>query len=378
MIEISAKIQTRSAHIPELGWLAMDHATFMITHAEDHVDRSSESIFVEEAQTVVRTQEATYDWFILFNIRLSILCSNRAGSHAYGGFFVGPYPIWNSLSLSLVSQLWADNSASCINREQATKIWDEIIGADYEKNPWQYGQPDQIRSTDPEEEKFSTMPIGRHITDQKLRDLMNFDETKVRLFPSIKGELTIHDLNCTYGSSIWILGIVPKPMIADDLGRLPPIWFFSHDFAHLTALLVEEEKERTNPIYSSKKTQPLFSFRDYFHPIYEKFYAHLTKLNDPQKIAEGKIWYFMISHENNSLSMLTRKDFLTTKQDEFKEKIEFSKMGRMTKKLLAPENQKAFRDTEYINSFCTFFTLLRNANDLPENKEYIAFIKSCY
>jgi hypothetical protein len=333
MESIAEKIHSRKDSIPELGWIATDHVTYLQQERKVHslnvapTEAENFSLFHEEAKTITLQGQTTYDWWLLFNIRLAIMVSDKKDWEYFRKtsplrFFTTGFPP------QLINLLWEGTQAPWKSPSRSMEIFHGILGG-------------KIPGTSQDDEQ--------EYVDHFIHFMKNFPQEGV-FFPTVKGNLALSDLNKTYDGLIWLLGLVAMTTHADD-EKMPPIVFLSHDGVHEELFSMESQEKGSPPLSS----------------IYRRLYrTHIEKTPQAPDSFQLNFWYFHIGHENNQLrSFLTAYEPLKNSSllSLFKERC--SDLSAYLS-IFTEQKQRPFASKEEcLTSFQRFVSLLRESAELP-------------
>jgi len=340
MESIAEKIPNRTDSIPELGWIATDHVTYLQQERlqqerkehslnVDPMEAENFFLFHEEAKTMTLQGQASYEWWLLFNIRLAIMVSDKKDWEHFRKtstlrVFTTGFPP------HLIDLLWEGTQAPWKSPSRSMKIFYGIL-------------EQRLPGTSQANEKEDVAHF--------LHFMKNFPKEGI-FFPTVKGNLALSDLNKTYDGLIWLLGLVAMTTHADD-EKMPPIVFLSHDGVH-EELFSEESQEKGSPPLSS---------------IYRRLYrTHIEKTPQAPDSFQLDFWYFETGHEKNQLrSFLTAYEPLKNSSflSIFKERCSDSRPSEYLS-IFTEQKQRPFASNEEcLTSFQRFVSLLRESAELP-------------
>ena len=320
MLKIGQLIRStgsRRAHVDALAWLALDHlqTAKKAKPRPDWVSEADFNIFLHDIERALNAKSASYDWFLVFNVRLVSLFSDPKRS--IRGTFAD-----SELGESFANFLFSEkNGVKTYLNETA------CMAALYEPKMNHQNQD------------------GDPFTPGMFALLSRFPE--VVLFPTSRGALPYNFINRLFGTGIYPLGVVFEDKnIVDhrsDDRKQPPLIFFIHDIFHAGAVT---------------------SKNGYWPPIYNRLMEGLA-FGSP--LFRQRAWfYFVFSHENHDLERLISEDGRVEDFYEFylETKSEVPELLRDNSVLYLNDNGKELvirTAADYANAFKAFTVALRAA-----------------
>lgn len=245
----SGTIDPKLTHVREFSDAAPSH----LDHIEAGIRAQGEEVperleilaaFRREAAERAQNGQATYEWWVAFNQRLSILAS--PSSRRFGVIGTDPDPFLGALANG---DRWLTHNGFLEAQRQ-------------------------------------TRPRGVHDSYLNASNFQEHFPDRIVL-PTIEGELSISDLNYLAGSRISPLGLTTEAGVADGL-HMEPHQFFHHDLLHAN-----------NEAYVfARYSDEMGIGEEVYETIRTRYLNHRNSVRSQDERVAFEFGYFFMTHEN--------------------------------------------------------------------------------